>query len=271
MVLDGPRTLLGIRPRSRRSTAGSWRTSLGHPVRRPRSRVSRRSVRNRGAFEHRSRHIVDGTARPSSGPPRRSRSAVRSADSCPGCRSRRDRRARVPDAQRVGARRRLDGALPVLVWFPGGAFAIGASSQPVYDGARLARGARRRASSPCNYRLGALGFLDARDVRRRRELRAPRRDRARSSGCATTSRSFGGDPGRVVTCSASRPAAAWCCTRSRRRPLAGCSRGAIVQSGATFNTLDDKRAALVVRRRSLAEARRERRRRLCATLPVDAI
>src|SRR5207302_542623 len=28
-------------------------------------------------------------------------------------------------------------AKPVLVWFPGGAFTTGASSQPVYDGARF--------------------------------------------------------------------------------------------------------------------------------------
>ena len=51
----------------------------------------------------------------------------------------------------------------MLVWFPGGAFTIGASSQPVFDGTRL--GAEQDVVLvTCNYRLGALGFLDARDI-----------------------------------------------------------------------------------------------------------
>ena len=47
--------------------------------------------------------------------------------------------------------------LPVLVWFHGGSFVIGSSSQPVYDGARLAREQNVVVVS-CNYRLGALGL-----------------------------------------------------------------------------------------------------------------
>src|SRR6478736_6371281 len=51
--------------------------------------------------------------------------------------------------------------LPVLVWFHGGSFVIGASSQPVYDGAFLAQEQNVVVVS-VNYRIGAFGFLDAR-------------------------------------------------------------------------------------------------------------
>ncbi len=48
-------------------------------------------------------------------------------------------------------------AAPVFVWIHGGAFSGGASSQGVYDGARLA--ARGVVVVTINYRLGVLGFL----------------------------------------------------------------------------------------------------------------
>ena len=48
-------------------------------------------------------------------------------------------------------------AAPVFVWIHGGAFTGGASSQAVYDGARLA--ARGVVVVTINYRLGVLGFL----------------------------------------------------------------------------------------------------------------
>jgi para-nitrobenzyl esterase len=53
-----------------------------------------------------------------------------------------------------------DGAdgLPVLVWFHGGAFQIGGSSLPTYDGLLLAVEQRVVVVS-VNYRLGALGWL----------------------------------------------------------------------------------------------------------------
>ena len=52
----------------------------------------------------------------------------------------------------------LDGRRPVMVWIHGGAFTAGSSSQPVYDGARLAAEADVVVVT-INYRLGALGFL----------------------------------------------------------------------------------------------------------------
>jgi para-nitrobenzyl esterase len=47
--------------------------------------------------------------------------------------------------------------LPVLVWVHGGAFKVGTASQPLYDGAELAR--RGMVVVTLNYRLGRFGFL----------------------------------------------------------------------------------------------------------------
>lgn len=48
---------------------------------------------------------------------------------------------------------------PVMVWIHGGAFVIGAGSQSIYDGCKLARRGDAVIVT-INYRLGALGFLD---------------------------------------------------------------------------------------------------------------
>jgi para-nitrobenzyl esterase len=52
--------------------------------------------------------------------------------------------------------------LPVMVWLHGGAFTIGGSSLPTYDGRLLATEQRVIVVSP-NYRLGALGWLSGLD------------------------------------------------------------------------------------------------------------
>ncbi|MGH8226410.1 MAG: carboxylesterase/lipase family protein [Steroidobacteraceae bacterium] len=49
------------------------------------------------------------------------------------------------------------GELPVMVWVHGGAFLLGSSSQPLYDGANLAR--RGVIVVTLNYRLGRFGFF----------------------------------------------------------------------------------------------------------------
>jgi para-nitrobenzyl esterase len=50
-------------------------------------------------------------------------------------------------------------AKPVMVWVHGGAYILGSSAQPLYDGRVLATGGEVLIVS-VNYRLGALGFLD---------------------------------------------------------------------------------------------------------------
>ena len=53
--------------------------------------------------------------------------------------------------------------LPVMVWIYGGAFAVGNTSRPMYDGARLALEANAIIVS-LPYRVGALGFLGSRQM-----------------------------------------------------------------------------------------------------------
>src|SRR5436309_5142864 len=50
-----------------------------------------------------------------------------------------------------------------MVWIHGGGFVFGSGSQPIYDGARLARGGDVVVVS-VNYRLGAFGFLHLADL-----------------------------------------------------------------------------------------------------------
>jgi para-nitrobenzyl esterase len=131
---------------------------------------------------------------------------------------------------------------PVLVWFPGGAFTIGATSQPVYDGTRFAA-EQDVVLVTCNYRLGALGFLDARDIGG--VANCGLRDAiAALEWVRDNIASFGGDPASVTVFgeSAGGGLVLHLCASPNAR---GLFRGAIVQSGATFNTLDDTRAALV--------------------------
>ena len=54
-------------------------------------------------------------------------------------------------------------ALPVLVWLHGGAFVVGGTAAPTYDGGRLAA-EQHVVVVTANYRLGAFGFLDLRSV-----------------------------------------------------------------------------------------------------------
>ena len=54
-------------------------------------------------------------------------------------------------------------AKPVMVWIHGGAYLLGANSDAMYDGAKLAAAAGTVVVS-INYRLGALGFLHLADL-----------------------------------------------------------------------------------------------------------
>jgi para-nitrobenzyl esterase len=132
--------------------------------------------------------------------------------------------------------------LPVLVWFHGGSFVIGASSQPVYDGSLLASEQQVVVVS-ANYRLGAFGFLDA------RPFGGVANCGVRDAVCALewvrdNIGAFGGDPARVVAFGES--AGGGLVLHALAAPAArGLLAGAIVQSGATFAALDTGRAAVV--------------------------
>jgi para-nitrobenzyl esterase len=56
----------------------------------------------------------------------------------------------------------VTGKLPVMVWFHGGAFVIGAGRWKWYDGARLA--GEQQVVVTVNYRLGVLGYLDVSEL-----------------------------------------------------------------------------------------------------------
>jgi para-nitrobenzyl esterase len=132
---------------------------------------------------------------------------------------------------------------PVLVWFHGGSFVIGASSQPVYDGALLAAEQDVVVVS-ANYRIGAFGFLDA------RPFGGVANCGLRDAICALewvrdNIAHFGGDRSRVVAFGES--AGGGLVLHALAAPAArGLVAGVIIQSGATFATLDEKRADTVV-------------------------
>jgi len=83
--------------------------------------------------------------------------------------------------------------LPVLVWIPGGAYVIGASSLPEFDGARLSAGGAVVVTM--NYRLGMEGFAQLDDAPANRGLLD---QVAALQWVSDNIRAFGGDPDRVT-------------------------------------------------------------------------
>ncbi|WSG37391.1 carboxylesterase family protein [Dactylosporangium sp. NBC_01737] len=83
--------------------------------------------------------------------------------------------------------------LPVLVWIPGGAYAIGASSLPEFDGGRLAAGGVVVVT--LNYRLGVEGFAQIDGAPANRGLLD---QVAALEWVRRDIRGFGGDPDRVT-------------------------------------------------------------------------
>ena len=92
-------------------------------------------------------------------------------------------------------------AKPVLVWLHGGAYILGSSSQPLYDGRALASSGDVVVVT-VNYRLGALGFLDLSSfngARRRFDSNVGLRDvLAALHWVRDNIAAFGGDPKRVT-------------------------------------------------------------------------
>ena len=83
--------------------------------------------------------------------------------------------------------------LPVLVWIPGGGFAIGSSSLPEFDGGRLAAGGVVVVT--LNYRLGVEGFAQIDGAPANRGLLD---QVAALQWVRDNIRAFGGDPDRVT-------------------------------------------------------------------------
>ena len=136
----------------------------------------------------------------------------------------------------------VEGSAPVLVWIHGGAFSIGSSSLPVYDGRRLATATGSVVVS-LNYRLGAFGFLliDDPDATANVGLldQVAALEWVRGSIAA-----FGGDPTRVTVFGESAGGGSVLSLLSMPRAV-GLFRSAIVQSGATDLLLDRDRALAV--------------------------
>jgi para-nitrobenzyl esterase len=86
-----------------------------------------------------------------------------------------------------------DAGLPVMVWFHGGAYAIGTSGLPEYDGARLARDGVVLVTF--NYRVGVEGFAHIEGAPANRGLLD---QVAALEWVRDNIRAFGGGPGRVT-------------------------------------------------------------------------
>ena len=86
-----------------------------------------------------------------------------------------------------------DAGLPVMVWFHGGGYGVGASGMPEYDGARLARDGVVVVTF--NYRVGIEGFAHLEGAPANRGLL----DQVAALEWVRDSiRGFGGDPGSVT-------------------------------------------------------------------------
>ena len=136
---------------------------------------------------------------------------------------------------------------PVMVWLHGGAYVLGSSSQPLYDGRRLVNGGEVVVVT-VNYRLGALGFLDLSSfntARRRFDSNIGLHDvLAALRWVRDNIAAFGGDPRRVTLFGES--AGAGIVTTLLATPAAeGLFAGAIAQSSPATSVYDRDRARLV--------------------------
>jgi para-nitrobenzyl esterase len=130
--------------------------------------------------------------------------------------------------------------LPVMVWIHGGAFVLGAGSDDLNDGAKLAARAHVIVVT-FNYRLGALGFLAHRQLAREAGRAASPSyglldQRAALAWVQRNIAAFAGDPGNVTLFGES--AGAWStCAHLVAPGSRGLFARAIIQSGACSNAL----------------------------------
>lgn len=127
----------------------------------------------------------------------------------------------------------LEGRRPVMVWIYGGAFVIGAGSQALYDGTRLAHRGDVVVVT-LNYRLGLFGFLRTRGLPGDRlgatGNEAILDDIAALRWVQANIARFGGDPGNVTIFGESAGGVSVCALMTA--PAArGLFHRAIVQSG----------------------------------------
>jgi len=166
-----------------------------------------------------------------------------------------------------GARR------PVLVWIPGGAFATGAGSSPLYDGARLARRGDAVVAA-LSYRVGALGFLAHPALGPGSANRGLQDQIAALGWLRENAAAFGGDPERIAVFGES--AGAGSIVALLAMPAArGLFQRAIAQSAAPDGMIgaDEAqcRAGLLLDRLGVAGAQPDELAKRLAELPLGAL
>ncbi|MGH0035286.1 MAG: carboxylesterase/lipase family protein [Myxococcota bacterium] len=138
---------------------------------------------------------------------------------------------------------------PVLVWIHGGAFVMGSGSTRLYSGSRIARRGDLVVVT-LNYRLGALGFLNARELASGHELPAANLGTLDQIAALEWVRDhiedFGGDPEQVTLFGESAGAMSVGTLLGTPRAR-GLFQRAILQSGAAHNVSSPARATEVAR------------------------
>ncbi|MGE2835873.1 carboxylesterase/lipase family protein [Mycobacterium sp. SMC-4] len=141
-------------------------------------------------------------------------------------------------------------AKPVMVWVHGGAYVLGAASQPLYHGRRLAVDGDVVVVT-LNYRLGALGFLELPTVGADTDRFATNvglRDvLAALQWVRDNIAAFGGDPGKVTVFGESAGGAI-VTTLLASPAAAGLFDAAISQSPPVTSSYDSERARRVAER-----------------------
>jgi para-nitrobenzyl esterase len=122
----------------------------------------------------------------------------------------------------------IAGEAPVMVWIHGGAFRVGSSSQPLYDGTAFARDGIVLVS--LNYRLGRLGFFAHPALDDKTANYGLADQIAALEWVQRNIRAFGGDPARVTVFGESAGGASVLHLLASP-PARGLFRGAIIQSG----------------------------------------
>lgn len=147
----------------------------------------------------------------------------------------------------------FDGRRPVLVWFHGGAYTMGAGLEPATDGTELAR-RRDVVVVSCNHRLGMLGFLHLEDLLGDEFAGSGNASLLDLVACLEWVRdhiaAFGGDPGRVTIFGESGGGGK-VGTLLAMPAARGLFHSAIIQSGAIFGyrerDIASRRAEVILR------------------------